>query len=268
MGQMDKNYYKQLFVKNIGIITEEEQDALHNSCISIAGMGGVGGIYIATLARMGIGKFIIADPDIFEYKNMNRQYGASVHTINNNKCNVMKEIAESINPGVTIRIIEGGVDEINVDRFIDQSNLVIDAVDSSNLKIKNLIHTVANQNNLWSIKATPLGFGATMQVFSPGCTSFSDYYGLNDEKNIYENVMNGIAPDRLFERYLKKGVYNKTPGQTEDFPSFCPGVNLAGAMVANEAAMILLGKRQHVKTPLSVQLDLHDWVLVNNHKQK
>ncbi len=39
-------------------------------------MGGVGGVHLMTLARLGIGKFTIADPDTFELANFNRQYGA------------------------------------------------------------------------------------------------------------------------------------------------------------------------------------------------
>jgi ThiF family len=48
-----------------------------HSRVAIAGLGGVGGIHLATLARLGIGSFHIADPDRFEPANFNRQHGAT-----------------------------------------------------------------------------------------------------------------------------------------------------------------------------------------------
>ena len=68
--------YNEAFSRNIGLFTLEEQDKLRRSHVAIAGMGGVGGVHVATLARTGIGNFTIADPDCFELANMKRQYGA------------------------------------------------------------------------------------------------------------------------------------------------------------------------------------------------
>ena len=52
-------------------------------------MGGVGGIYLITLARLGIQKFKIADFDHFELQNFNRQYGANTTSIGafKDRCN-------------------------------------------------------------------------------------------------------------------------------------------------------------------------------------
>ena len=44
-------------------------------------MGGVGGVHLLTLARLGIGSFSLADPDAFERDNLNRQSGALVSTL-------------------------------------------------------------------------------------------------------------------------------------------------------------------------------------------
>ena len=69
----DKWSYDEAFKANRGLISEEEQEKLRNCRVAIAGMGGVGGIHLVTLARLGIGKFTIADPDVFEVANFNRQ---------------------------------------------------------------------------------------------------------------------------------------------------------------------------------------------------
>jgi tRNA A37 threonylcarbamoyladenosine dehydratase len=50
-------YYRRAFSRNLGLISPEEQKVLENSRVAIAGMGGVGGIHMLTLARLGIGGF-------------------------------------------------------------------------------------------------------------------------------------------------------------------------------------------------------------------
>ena len=48
-------------------------------------MGGVGGVHLLTLVRLGISKFRIADLDSFEVANFNRQVGAMMSTLDQPK---------------------------------------------------------------------------------------------------------------------------------------------------------------------------------------
>ena len=73
--------YHEAFARNIGWVTEAEQAALRGKRIAIAGMGGVGGVHLLTLTRLGIGAFNIADMDTFDVVNFNRQAGASMSTV-------------------------------------------------------------------------------------------------------------------------------------------------------------------------------------------
>ena len=70
--------YDDAFSRNIGWVTRAEQAALRNKRVAIAGMGGVGGVHLLTLVRLGIGAFHIADFDTFDVANFNRQVGASI----------------------------------------------------------------------------------------------------------------------------------------------------------------------------------------------
>lgn len=67
--------YDAAFERNVGWLTEAEQLALRGMRIALAGMGGVGGVHMITLARLGVGAFNIADFDRFDVPNFNRQYG-------------------------------------------------------------------------------------------------------------------------------------------------------------------------------------------------
>jgi tRNA A37 threonylcarbamoyladenosine dehydratase len=79
---MENFDYNLAFSRNHGITSTEEQQRLKNSTIAIAGMGGVGGDYLITLLRAGVGNFKISDFDEFEIGNFNRQYGATISTVN------------------------------------------------------------------------------------------------------------------------------------------------------------------------------------------
>ena len=57
--------YGEAFSRNIGWLASFEQEILRHKRIAIAGLGGVGGIHLLTLCRLGIGKFNIADFDEF-----------------------------------------------------------------------------------------------------------------------------------------------------------------------------------------------------------
>src|SRR5688572_27053803 len=90
--------YEEAFCRNLGLISREEQQKLRNSRVAIAGMGGVGGVHLLTLARLGIEKFTIADPDEFELANFNRQAGANIETLGQSKAGIMAAQARLINP--------------------------------------------------------------------------------------------------------------------------------------------------------------------------
>ena len=85
--------YGKAFARNIGLVSPAEQEVLHTSRVAIVGMGGVGGVHLVTLARLGIGRFTIADPDAFEPVNFNRQYGATLRGLGRSKAEVMAEEA-------------------------------------------------------------------------------------------------------------------------------------------------------------------------------
>jgi tRNA A37 threonylcarbamoyladenosine dehydratase len=60
---------EEMFIRNVGFLTESEQDAIGRSTVAIAGMGGVGGLLAERLARLGVGQMKITDPGDFEHSN-------------------------------------------------------------------------------------------------------------------------------------------------------------------------------------------------------
>src|ERR1043166_1020757 len=92
--------YSDAFDRNLGWFTDYEQQALRNKTIAIAGMGGVGGVHLLTLARLGVANFKIADLDIFEAANFNRQLGATMSSLGHSTVDVLARMALDINPEI------------------------------------------------------------------------------------------------------------------------------------------------------------------------
>ena len=110
--------YNIAFNRNLGFLNASEQEKLRTSRVAIAGLGGTGGAQAHALARLGIGAFNLADPDTFELANFNRQIGATMSTIGQEKTEAIKAIVQDINPDAYIRLYPQGISVENIDSFL------------------------------------------------------------------------------------------------------------------------------------------------------
>ena len=99
-----ENIEDQIYARNIGVITELEQTKLKNSKITVIGAGGVGGITLISLARMGVGNIQVIDGDVFDYSNINRQMLSGISKVNKSKAECAKEAILYINPNINVSI--------------------------------------------------------------------------------------------------------------------------------------------------------------------
>jgi tRNA A37 threonylcarbamoyladenosine dehydratase len=155
--------YSEAFSRHKGVFSDAEQERLRSCRVAIIGMGGVGGIHLMTLARLGIGKFTIADPDIFELANFNRQYGASMESIGRKKVEVMAEQARAVNPEIDIRILDEPVGENNIDSFMEGADILVDGVDFFAIDARRLVFAEARKRGIWVLLQDH------MHVVLPGC---------------------------------------------------------------------------------------------------
>ena len=106
------NEYKAIFSRNIGVMSESDQKKLRESCIAIAGMGGVGGLLAERLIRLGVGHLKITDPGYFEKSNLNRQLYSSTRNLNQNKAEVLYSHLKDINPEADIDWSDTGIKNV------------------------------------------------------------------------------------------------------------------------------------------------------------
>jgi molybdopterin-synthase adenylyltransferase len=189
--------YSQAFSRTIGLLTEAELVRLRNTCVALPGLGGVGGSHLQALARMGIGKFHLADPDEFELVNLSRQLGASIDTIGRLKVDVLNETLHSINPEAVSKLFPSGIDERNIDEFLDGVDIVVDGLEFFRIGTRRLLYAAARRRGIPVVNAGPIGYGAALLVFMPGGMSFDEYFRVDDRMTRAEQVLAfalGIAP--------------------------------------------------------------------------
>ena len=196
--------YDLAFDRNIGWLTEWEQQALRFKRVAIAGMGGVGGVHLLTLARFGIGEFNIADFDRFDIVNFNRQIGANIATIGRPKAEVLEEMARAINPEVKIRRFDQGINDTNIDAFLNGVDLFIDGFDFFVLDIRAKVFQRCAELGIPTLCAAPIGMGVGFLAFDPKGMSFEQYFRLEGrpETEQYLRFLVGLVPKALHSAYL------------------------------------------------------------------
>jgi len=249
--------YQQAFARNIGWVTPDEQAILRGKRIAIAGMGGVGGVHLLTLARLGIGAFHIADFDTFDLANFNRQVGANVSTLGQPKVNVLAAMALDINPGLQLVRFPNGVNEDNLVSFFEGVDLYVDGLDFFAFGARQITFAACARLNIPAITAAPLGMGTAVLNFLPGHMTFEEYFDWGDKPDLEKALrfLVGLAPAGLHGGYLVDPSSINLKEQRG--PSTIMGCELCAGAAATEALKILLQRGEVLAAPRGYQFDAY-----------
>jgi hypothetical protein len=235
---MEYDYFE-AFNRNLGFLSREQQSILRNARVAIAGLGGTGGAQVHALARMGIGRFHLADPDTFELVNFNRQIGASIPTLNRLKTEVARETVLSINPEAEVQTFEVGITRDTIEQFLAGASVVIDSLDFFCFEERFLLYGRAREHGLWVLTAPPLGFGFTLLMFNPNGMTFEDYFGFHagmTERQRVIALIAGIAPKPFMLRYLER---SRPDFEGRRLPSVGAAPFMIAGVIATEVTRLL-----------------------------
>ncbi|MFQ5533355.1 MAG: ThiF family adenylyltransferase [Sphingomonadales bacterium] len=251
----DQFDYAGAFDRNIGWITEFEQQVLKGKKIAIAGLGGVGGIHLLSLTRLGIGSFHISDLDRFDLANFNRQIGAHLGSLGKPKTEVLEAMARDINPEISLSTFPDGVHDQNLDAFLNGADLFVDGLDFFELGIRSKIFARCSALAIPAITAAPIGMGVSYLIFMPGHMTFEQYFrlaGLAADRQ-YVNFALGLTPRAFHRSYLLDPTRLDLAGHRG--PSSIAACNLCAGVVAAEAVKILLRRGLVRAAPWCHQFD-------------
>ncbi|SEA58550.1 ThiF family adenylyltransferase [Alkalimonas amylolytica] len=249
--------YHQAFSRNIGWVTEQEQSRLRQCKVAIAGAGGVGSAHLLTLTRLGISHFSISDFDQFEIHNFNRQAGAMLSTIDQDKVEVMERLARDINPELVIDSYPQGIDASNVDAFLDGVDLYVDSLDFFALEARKLVFAACTAKGIPIVTAAPLGMGSALLCFMPGQMTFEQYFCFEGRSELdqYIQFLIGLSPSMLQLPYLVDK--SRVDFKARKGPSTIMGVQLCAGMAATYALKILLQRGDIVAAPYGLHFDAY-----------
>lgn len=108
-------------------------DALQNACVGIAGLGGLGSNIAISLARVGVARLVVADFDIVEPSNLNRQQYFTKH-IGMPKTDAIKEIISNINPFVEVICHNEKITKDNAYKIFEKCTIICEAFDNVSSK--------------------------------------------------------------------------------------------------------------------------------------
>ena len=248
--------YAQAFSRNIGWVTDAEQERLRNSRVAIGGLGGVGGVHLLTLARMGIGRFTIADFDVFDIVNFNRQVGATVSTLERPKIDVLAEMAKDINPEIELRLLPAGIQSDTLEEFLADVDVYVDGLDFFAFEARRTTFAACERKGIPVVTAAPLGLGTALLVFAPGGMSYEDYFGFNDCSSEIEMAIRflvGLSPAMLQRGYVAD--MSRVNLAERKGPSSIAACQLCAGVAAIETLKLVLGRGGVRLAPWGSQFD-------------
>lgn len=185
---------------------------LKAACVGIAGVGGLGSAVAVALARIGVGQLILADFDVVEPSNLNRQQ-YFVDQLGMPKVEALADTLRRVNPYLQLTTQRVLLDPDNLPVIFAPCSVVVEAFDRAEMKAM-LVDTV--------LEKLP---GATV-IAASGVAG----YGSN----------NSIQTRRLNRR-----LYLVGDGSSEAAPGnglMAPRVGIAACQQANQAVRLILGE--------------------------
>lgn len=137
-----KNIVDGFWLRQEELIKPNSQKKLRESRVLCAGIGANGSIFCEIIVRMGITDLIIADPDIVELSNLNRQ-NFVYKDVGSKKVYALANRLRAINPTIRIQTINTGINNENCDSLVRQCDIVMDACDDYPTKV--LLSRIANR---------------------------------------------------------------------------------------------------------------------------
>lgn len=246
--------YDEIFSRNLGALTEAQQGRIRSLKVAVAGCGGVGSPTAVCLARLGVGEIRVADPEVFEASNINRQFGAYVDTVGKSKAReVAGEIAR-INPHATIVCEDRGLTPANCAAFIEEADCVVDAIDIYATEVERVLHGCARRGGQWVFTGLQAGSVCVFTAFGPDSRSFEDLFcpdGAFDAERMLGTCFRVRPPEASDE--LIEGILS---GQRLVLPFLATATMIAGGFVVESILQHVIHRTRPVVAPDVLLLEL------------
>lgn len=212
---LHQDIWPQSLRKNRGTYSAIDQAGLLASRAALIGAGGLGGMVLLLLVRMGVGKITICDGDVFDQSNLNRQFLAKPGLVGSPKVKAAAQEAGEINPALEVRALARWADEKSLPAILEGAQVAVDCLD--NLTARFALERAAAQAGIPYVHGGIAGQEGFVMTVLPGEPGLKGLYG-------GEEAASGGGAEKLM------GAPTITPA-------------LLAGFQANEAVNLLLGRR-------------------------
>jgi len=164
------------YMRNLGTVGWQGQVALLESVVGIVGAGGLGGWIIEGLARMGVGRLIVIDGDVFEENNLNRQALCREQDLARPKVEAARQRVAEVNAAVEVVAHHKRVDEEQMVELLQGAQVLVDALDA--LPTRLALQRAARRLAVPMVHGAIAGYvGQVMTIFPDDAGLFGLYGG-------------------------------------------------------------------------------------------
>lgn len=154
------------YLRNHDALNETEQAILADKRVLVVGCGGLGGMLIECLARIGVGHLRVVDGDVFDETNLNRQLLSSTMNLGRPKTLAAQQRVMAVNPLVQVEAFQTLLTPENATDLLRECDVAVDALD--NIPARLLLQQAANAANIPLVHGAVAGWIGQVCVIRPG----------------------------------------------------------------------------------------------------
>jgi len=163
---LDRGEIPERYRRNMASLDAAAQARLLRSRVVLAGLGGLGGLVLESLARAGVGRITGCDGDRFEASNANRQLLAVTDTLGRSKAGAARERVAAVNPSVEFRAVDRFLDRDGFLELLRDADLAVDAL--GGLDDRPALECAAAEAGVPMVSAVVAGWSGAVATVLPG----------------------------------------------------------------------------------------------------
>jgi len=154
------------YLRNHDAISESEQAILATKRVLVVGCGGLGGMVIECLARIGVGHLRVVDGDVFEESNLNRQLLSSTMNLGRPKVLAAQQRIMAVNPLVEVDAVQADLAAENAMELLAGCDVAVDCLD--NIPARLVLQQAAKVAGVTVVHGAVAGWLGRICVIQPG----------------------------------------------------------------------------------------------------
>ncbi len=214
-------------------------DILRNLSVAVVGCSGTGSIVVEQLARLGVGRLVLVDPDVIEEKNLNRilNSGKEDAYLKRPKVDVLASAIARMGLGQEVVPLQGNLINTNIIKSVAECDVVFGCMDG--VEGRHWLNRLATFYTMpyfdIGVRLDADGFGGIKQItgaahyLQPGRSSLLSR-GVYDMGRVDAEAMFRANPE-MYNRHVKEGYLR---GVDEDRPAVISVNMLFAALMVND----------------------------------